>query len=1124
MGEASAASCGGGHGQGGSNSRPHLLVFDRAKAGNPTQLRGHTHGIQFVAWFPRSSILISIGEAETNHFEQQVCLWSWPQGERLATTSSAHGIVDVTVAPDAFSFVTLTAKDARCWSVLHHADEFGAGRSRSAVQMAGRPLPIDFLLHHGAELEGNKNHSNLQEDFVSGAFGAASALYLITTQGRLMATNVAEETTHADRYMDLGRKAHAIVWAERLCGEKPSSWGLLVCGLEYGTVEILDAEHLRPYAMLTIDSAGALESIGVSPSINGEALWVLFSDRSLARWRRLSGKPDRALLAPLPELQESLYTPGCCSPQLVTRSLGSLHTWTVGPDEMRLQPQEAGNENTCQGLGPSSDVTAFTCSQGIAATGHRSGEVQLLSLPNLAVLGPILHKHPSDVHAMSFCPWRPSTGMQLLLATVSRDGSAMVFRVDVNHTDSLVIESAQATLLMHLPCNSSPLQGIALLGSNMRGGTSDNTMFLAAYTADRNLLVRDIELGTHNANVRRCYRHPNRGSRWVGLCAHPAKAVFFAAQNDRRILQLDCLGRTQQQIRAGGPEVEVAGPLRLNSDARCLAVGLCGRGNLNPGQSMFCPGVLLLEVDPQLRPVLRLVGHSEPVSSFTFIPGDRILGCWRDGVMHLWDTRVSRDARQGRQCSIDRRRDDGKASGGSCQRARAAVSSSPSRTRLTGKGSPPHVRRGVASLSPQRTTNLTTVPVPGHTHMARFRGHRSSRPDLYRDHRGSRAESFRGTDSMLKRLLASSPKPPKWAGSSIDSSMGSGVLTTSMTAECSIAGVARRHGTLLMGKWARGSRVGEQVLSASDLHAVAHLGEEPPPTATVVAWRECRGGGLAASSSTRSLDFLVQDYRGRLPDNSRSNGSEKHHGNTAHSATRSASCGPDGSTLRRLPPKPCFPPPATEQPLRPSEHAALQTLESLTGSLGPSDKASRALDHVFDQCLHMPPGCQVTAVRGELKGGSDAATAVLGVATPCRAGMSTLPVAGGGRRLGNPRLSGSQASEHATAIATDLRLQQKAPVLEELAVMLLKESVPPGSDVRGDGEAGPVHLDTVDTPVDTFLTPRLERGEVARFRADVQRLRTDADRTLGSRANASKVSTLLSYVDALLHAESQNHS
>jgi hypothetical protein len=138
--------------------------------------------------------------------------------------------------------------------------------------------------------------------------------------------------------------------------------------------------------------------------------------------------------------------------------------------------------------------------------------------------------------------------------------------------------------------------------------------------------------------------------------------------------------------------------------------------------------------------------------------------------------------------------------------------------------------------------------------------------------------------------------------------------------------------------------------------------------------------------------------------------------------------------------------------------------------------------------------------------------------------MSTLPVAGGGRRLGNPRLSGSQASEHATAIATDLRLQQKAPVLEELAVMLLKESVPPGSDGRGDGEAGPVHLDTVDTPVDTFLTPRLERGEVARFRADVQRLRTDADRTLGSRANASKVSTLLSYVDALLHAESQNHS
>jgi len=583
--------------------------------------------------------------------------------------------------------------------------------------------------------------------------------------------------------------------------------------------------------------------------------------------------------------------------------------------------------------------------------------------------------------------------------------------------------------------------------------------------------------------------------------------------------------------------VEVAGPLRLNGDARCLAVGLCGRGNLNPGQSMFCPGVLLLEVDPHLRSVLRLVGHSEPVSSFTFIPGDRILGCWRDGVMHVWDTRVLRDAHQ---CSVDRRRDEGKASGSSCQRARAAVSSSPLRTRMTGKGSPSHARRGAASLSPQRMANLATAPVPGYTPITRLRGHRSSRPDLYRDHRGSRTEPFRGTDSMLKRLLASSPKPPKWAGSSIDSSMASGVLTTSMTAECSVAGVARRHGTLLMGKWARGSRVGEQVLSASDLHTVAHVGEqvlsvselhtvahvgdEPPPTATVVAWSECRGGGLAASSSTRSLDFLVHDDRGRLPDCSRSNVPERRHGNTAHSATRSASCGPDSSTLRRLPPKPCFPPPTTEHPLRPSEHAVLRPQESLAGNLGSSDKASRALDQVFDQCLHMAPCCQGSAVQGELKNGSDAAIALLGVATPCRAGMLTLPVAGGGSRTGTPRLSvRSQATEHATALATDLRLRQKAPVLEELAVMLLKESVPLGSDGRGHGEAGPVHLDTMDLPVDTLVTPRVETGEVARFRADVQRLRADADRTLGSRANASKVSTLLSYVETLLQAESQNH-
>merc|ERR1712032_1137845 len=68
---------------------------------------------------------------------------------------------------------------------------------------------------------------------------------------------------------------------------------------------------------------------------------------------------------------------------------------------------------------------------------------------------------------------------------------------------------------------------------------------------------------------------------------------------------------------------------------------------------------------------------------------------------------------------------------------------------------------------------------------------------------------------------------------------------------------------------------------------------------------------------------------------------------------------------------------------------------------------------------------------------------------------------------------------------TDLRLRQKAPVLEALALMLLKESVPLGCNGQGCGEhAGPIHLDTIDEPVDTFVTPRVEIGEVARFRAE----------------------------------------
>ena len=69
----------------------------------------------------------------------------------------------------------------------------------------------------------------------------------------------------------------------------------------------------------------------------------------------------------------------------------------------------------------------------------------------------------------------------------------------------------------------------------------------------------------------------------------------------------------------------------------------------------------------------------------------------------------------------------------------------------------------------------------------------------------------------LKRLLASSPSPPRWA-------------ETSIVEETACPGRGPRTSEPL-GKWARGSLVGAQVRSASDLHRGPRdlLDEEPPP-------------------------------------------------------------------------------------------------------------------------------------------------------------------------------------------------------------------------------------------------------------------------------------------------------
>ena len=121
-------------------------------------------------------------------------------------------------------------------------------------------------------------------------------------------------------------------------------------------------------------------------------------------------------------------------------------------------------------------------------------------------------------------------------------------------------------------------------------------------------------------------------------------------------------------------------------------------------------------------------------------------------------------------------------------------------------------------------THGTTHGTHGTTHGTHGTPH-GTHGTLHGTH-GTHAQAPRGLGSTpapdglqeLKRLLASSPSPPRWA-------------ETSVVEETACPGRGPRTSEPL-GKWARGSLVGAQVRSASDLHRVGPrdlLDEEPPP-------------------------------------------------------------------------------------------------------------------------------------------------------------------------------------------------------------------------------------------------------------------------------------------------------
>lgn len=611
-----------------------VLIID-VRSNTPLQpLRGHVRGTKLLAWSKQATKTFLLSVSFPDHRDEQLVLWSWPSGERLASVLCLAGTIGISFAPDACAFATGGTTDVRIWSVhVAAAHSMKLKTGASGCQLTARTLVADLAWTSLASL----------------AWGSASWLYLLSRSGKLCARSISDPSA-PPRCLDLERRANALIWADRLCGSRPGPLGLLACALAHGIVEVLSAEDFGVVARICLGES-TCDTVGLSCSIGGEALWAMYSDRRLRCWRSLGqSHPDRELLPPVVEL--GFCGAGRSRTTLVTSSSAGLQHWDVIADGLRFT-REAQQKN----------VTAMAVSDVLAATGHKDGELRLFGLPQLQRLDVQLPRHDDEVNSLDFSSVH--FGTPIVLVSASLDRNVRVVRLDVDmHGGSA--PSCVATVLF----SSKPHAAVVEFAGLLRSGEESRVV---ALTSDRHIFYHDLD----GVGIRQA-RQLAGTSRVAGACIHPKKPLLFVAFADRRILQLDFHGLVVQQTRIAGSDYELVPPLRLCDGpwdgGSILAVNLSpllkktsslgastshlcnidpaskypslnvhnnapGRWAHSAGVANSCIGgasICLFDVVNGLHPLVRLVGHLKAPSSLTFLDSHRVVACWQDGSMFLW--------------------------------------------------------------------------------------------------------------------------------------------------------------------------------------------------------------------------------------------------------------------------------------------------------------------------------------------------------------------------------------------------------------------------------------------------------------------------------------------------------
>ena len=104
---------------------------------------------RYLCWAAQGELVAAIVEFESEHStsaEQQLMVWSWPSGERLATSTCGRGTQDIAGSPDEAVLLTVGPYGAKVWTLVRSHDSI-TGRAAGGIKLScgGGLLPLRLL-------------------------------------------------------------------------------------------------------------------------------------------------------------------------------------------------------------------------------------------------------------------------------------------------------------------------------------------------------------------------------------------------------------------------------------------------------------------------------------------------------------------------------------------------------------------------------------------------------------------------------------------------------------------------------------------------------------------------------------------------------------------------------------------------------------------------------------------------------------------------------------------------------------------------------------------------------------------------------------------------------------------